>query len=119
MGGIMWNQAYDSSHRQSLSTLMAAIPVVTLLVPQASGKVQAHLAALIALAAPIPVPWHRWFRPVAHEAVSVPRRQSGWAPGRMEATDPFGHCSVPSGDPERGRPYGIRRQGGKFHSWMA
>ena len=49
----MWNQVYDPLNEQALSTLMAAIPVATLLVLLASGKVQAHLAALIALAAAI------------------------------------------------------------------
>ena len=49
----MWNQVYDPLNQQALSTLMAAIPVATLLVLLASGKVQAHLAALIALAAAI------------------------------------------------------------------
>ena len=49
----MWNQVYDPLNQQALSTLVAAIPVVTLLVLLASGKVQAHLAALIALAAAI------------------------------------------------------------------
>ncbi len=47
----MWNQVYDPFSNQVLSTLAAAIPVVTLLVLIASGKVKAHAAALIALAA--------------------------------------------------------------------
>ena len=49
----MWNQVYDPLNQQALSTLVAAIPVVTLLVLLASGKIQAHLAALVALAAAI------------------------------------------------------------------
>ena len=49
----MWNQVYDPLNQQALSTLLAAIPVVTLLVLLASGKIQAHLAALVALAAAI------------------------------------------------------------------
>jgi lactate permease len=49
----MWNQVYDPFSNQMLSTLAAAIPVVTLLVLIASGKIMAHLAALIALAAAI------------------------------------------------------------------
>ena len=49
----MWNQVYDPFSNQFLSTLAAAIPVVTLLVLIASGKVKAHVAALIALAAAI------------------------------------------------------------------
>src|SRR6201994_4038599 len=47
----MWNQVYDPLNQPALSTLMAAIPVVTLLVLLASGKIRAHLAALVALAA--------------------------------------------------------------------
>jgi lactate permease len=49
----MWNQVYDPFSNQLVSTLAAAIPVVTLLVLIASGKVKAHVAALIALAAAI------------------------------------------------------------------
>ena len=49
----MWNQVYDPLNQQALSTLLAAISVVTLLVLLASGKVKAHLAALVALAAAI------------------------------------------------------------------
>ena len=49
----MWNQVYDPFANQVLSTIAAAIPVVTLLVLIASGKVKAHIAALIALAAAI------------------------------------------------------------------
>jgi lactate permease len=49
----MWNQVYNPLNNEFLSTLAAAIPVVTLLVLLASGKVRAHLAALIALAAAI------------------------------------------------------------------
>jgi lactate permease len=49
----MWSQVYDPFSNQFVSTLAAAIPVVTLLVLIASGKVKAHVAALIALAAAI------------------------------------------------------------------
>src|SRR5262249_7233886 len=52
-GETMWNQVYDPFANQTLSTLAAAIPVVLLLVLLASGKVKAHLAALIALLAAI------------------------------------------------------------------
>jgi lactate permease len=51
----MWNQVYDPFGNQALSTLMAAVPVVLLLVLLASGKIKAHFAALIALAAAIVV----------------------------------------------------------------
>jgi lactate permease len=45
----MWNQVYNPLGTAALSTLAAALPVVTLLVLIASGKVKAHIAALIAL----------------------------------------------------------------------
>src|SRR5258708_35864013 len=49
-GGIaMWNQVYNPLGNATLSTVAAAIPVVTLLVLIASGKVKAHIAALVAL----------------------------------------------------------------------
>jgi lactate permease len=47
----MWNQVYDPLNNATLSTIAAAIPVVTLLVLIASGKVKAHIAAIIALLA--------------------------------------------------------------------
>jgi lactate permease len=45
----MWNQVYDPFGNQVLSTIAAALPVVTLLALIASNKVKAHLAAIIAL----------------------------------------------------------------------
>jgi lactate permease len=45
----MWNQIYNPLDNATLSTIAAAIPVVTLLVLIASGKVKAHIAAVIAL----------------------------------------------------------------------
>ena len=45
----MWNQVYDPFSSPILSTIAAALPVVTLLVLIASGKAKAYLAALIAL----------------------------------------------------------------------
>jgi lactate permease len=45
----MWDQVYDPLHNQVLSTLVAALPVVTLLVLIASNKVKAHIAAIVAL----------------------------------------------------------------------
>src|SRR6202046_5653745 len=43
------NQVYNPFNNTTLSTIAAAIPVVTLLVLIASGKVKAHIAAIIAL----------------------------------------------------------------------
>ncbi len=45
----MWNQVYNPLDSAALSTIFAAIPVVTLLVLIASGKVKAHIAAIIAV----------------------------------------------------------------------
>jgi len=45
----MWNQVYDPFGNPALSTIAAALPVVSLLVLIASGKAKAHLAAVIAL----------------------------------------------------------------------
>ena len=45
----MWNQVYDPFSNTVLSTLAAALPVVTLLVLIASNKVKAHIAAIVAL----------------------------------------------------------------------
>ena len=45
----MWNQIYNPLNNVALSTIAAAIPVVTLLVLIASGKVKAHIAAIIAV----------------------------------------------------------------------
>ena len=49
----MWNQVYNPLGNEWLSTLVAAVPVVVLLVLIASGKVKAHIAAAIALVAAI------------------------------------------------------------------
>jgi lactate permease len=45
----MWDQIYNPLGSATLSTIAAAVPVVTLLVLIASGKVKAHLAAIVAL----------------------------------------------------------------------
>jgi lactate permease len=45
----MWNQVYNPLGSAVLSTIAAALPVVTLLVLIASNKVKAHIAAIIAL----------------------------------------------------------------------
>jgi lactate permease len=45
----MWNQVYNPFGNATLSTIAAAVPVVTLLVLIASGKVKAHIAAIVAL----------------------------------------------------------------------
>src|ERR1700694_5836305 len=47
----MWNQVYNPFNNAVMSTIAAAIPVVTLLVLIASNKVKAHIAAIIALSA--------------------------------------------------------------------
>src|SRR5471030_1124817 len=45
----MWNQIYNPFNNATFSTLAAALPVITLLVLIASGKVKAHIAAIVAL----------------------------------------------------------------------
>src|SRR6201747_589991 len=45
----MWNQVYNPFNNALMSTIAAALPVVTLLVLIASNKVKAHIAAVIAL----------------------------------------------------------------------
>ncbi len=45
----MWNQVYNPFDNSALSTIFAALPVVTLLVLIASGRVKAHIAAIVAL----------------------------------------------------------------------
>src|SRR3981081_718787 len=45
----MGNQVYDPFNNWILSTIGAALPVVTLLVLIASNKVKAHIAAIVAL----------------------------------------------------------------------
>src|ERR1043165_879745 len=49
----MWQQVYNPLHSELLSTVAAAIPVVTLLVLIATGAVRTHIAAVIALIAAI------------------------------------------------------------------
>jgi lactate permease len=51
----MWNQVYNPLGDAALSTLAAALPVVTLLALIASGKVRAPIAAIIALLVAIAV----------------------------------------------------------------
>ena len=45
----MWNQVYNPLDNAALSTIAAALPVVTLLVLIASGRVKAPIAAIVAL----------------------------------------------------------------------
>jgi len=45
----MWNQIYNPLGNAGLSTIAAAIPVVSLLIMIASGRVKAHIAAVIAV----------------------------------------------------------------------
>lgn len=48
---MVWSQAYNPIGSAMLSTLVAAIPIVILLGLIAAGKVQAHIAAVLALIA--------------------------------------------------------------------
>ena len=49
----MWSQVYNPLANESLSTILAAVPVVVLLLLIATNKVKAHIAAIIALIAAI------------------------------------------------------------------
>jgi lactate permease len=51
----MWSQVYNPFGNATLSTIAAAVPVVLLLAMIASGKVKAHIAAMIALVVAIAV----------------------------------------------------------------
>ena len=51
----MWNQVYNPFDNAVLSTIAAALPVVTLLALIASNKVKAPVAAIIALLVAIAV----------------------------------------------------------------
>ena len=51
----MWNQVYNPLDNAVLSTIAAALPVVTLLALIASGRVQAPIAAIVALAVALAV----------------------------------------------------------------
>src|SRR5215204_1975562 len=51
----MWSQVYNPFNNATMSTIAAAVPVVLLLVMIASGKVKAHIAAVIALLAAVAV----------------------------------------------------------------
>jgi lactate permease len=51
----MWQQIYDPAGSPVLSTLLAALPVVVLLGALAFFKLQAHVAALLGLAAALSI----------------------------------------------------------------
>jgi lactate permease len=61
----MWHQVYDPFSNAILSTLVAAIPVVTLLGLIASAKVKTHYAALIALAVALGIAIEAFTMPAA------------------------------------------------------
>jgi lactate permease len=62
----MWNQVYNPLANEWLSTLIAAVPVVVLLVLIASGKVKAHIAALVALVVAILIAIGIFTMPTGH-----------------------------------------------------
>jgi lactate permease len=62
----MWSQVYNPLGSEWLSTLVAALPVVVLLGLIASGKVKAHLAAVIALVVAILIAIFAFTMPTGH-----------------------------------------------------
>jgi len=62
----MWSQVYNPLGSELLSTLVAALPVVVLLALIASGKVKAHLAAVIALVVAILIAIFAFTMPTGH-----------------------------------------------------
>ena len=73
----MWNQIYNPLDNAVLSTIAAAIPVVTLLVLIASGKVKAHIAAIIALIVANIITIVVYTMPVEHVGPGLAARRRG------------------------------------------
>src|SRR5258708_36636795 len=67
----MWNQVYNPFANEALSTVIAAIPVATLLILIASGKVKAHVAAVVALSVAIVIAVAEFAMPTA---LAIPAR---------------------------------------------
>jgi lactate permease len=76
----MWNQVYNPLGNPALSTLAAALPVVTLLALIASGKVKAPIAAIAALFVAIGV---------AVYIFTMPTKMALWASGLGAVTGFF------------------------------
>jgi len=53
----MWNQIYDPFGNSVISTIVAAVPAVFLLLMIASGKIKVHLAAVAALTVAVLIAW--------------------------------------------------------------
>ena len=87
----MWNQHYDPFSNQVLSTIAAALPVVTLLVLIASNKVKAHIAAVIALIVANLVAIFLFTMPAEHVAARDRARR-----GRPASSRSAGSCSTSS-----------------------
>ncbi len=82
----MWNQVYNPLDNAALSTLAAALPVVTLLALIASNKVKAPIAAIAALLVAIGVAVYIFTMPIglavrAHE-IAGKRMRSIWTCSR-------------------------------------
>ncbi len=60
----MWNQIYNPFENSVLSTIIAAVPAVFLLIMIASGKVKVHIAAVVALTAAVLIAWLAFTMPL-------------------------------------------------------
>ncbi len=84
----MWNQVYNPLGNAALSTIAAAIPVVTLLVLIASGKVKAHIAAIIAVILANLIAIFVFTMPVEHVDPRVAARCCGrFLPDRLDRAE--------------------------------
>ena len=74
---MTWQQAYDPLGSGLLSALLAGIPIIVLLGTLAFLKLRAHRAALLGLAAALPIGCGRSAGPAAARAAAAPVRFAG------------------------------------------
>ena len=81
---MIWQQTYTPTPYLFLSTFLAALPILLLLGLLASGKVSAHLAALIGLVTAIVVAIFAYV-PVNEDMPNYWQRVGEWAPSMLAA----------------------------------